>query len=94
MPEIMIDSDKLLAAGKTFDEAAVKIRAILDDLNRAVTDLEKGWSGATQQVFYKQYSDLKGYLEVFADTSAGVAKELGMLAEEMEKLDKADFKED
>lgn len=93
MGEILIDSDKLLAAGKSFSGAAEQIRAILEDLNRAVDDLEKGWAGATQQVFYKQYTDLRGYLEVFAETSAGVAKELNLLVEEMEKLDKADFKE-
>jgi uncharacterized protein YukE len=75
------------AAGH-FNKTTLDLQAVLNSTNEAAEELEKGWEGASNQVFYRQYQDLKMCLEVAMKLSGMVSKELNGMAERYTVIEK------
>lgn len=91
MPELVINPKQLRETASVFAKGTETLQALLKDLNETVEDLEKEWSGVSQETFYKQYQDLQKYLDAFAAISTNISKEMNAMADRFEKLDNADF---
>lgn len=90
MGEMRIETDKLLGAAREFQQAGKQLREILEGLNETVEGLERNWGGVTKEDFYRQYSDLRKYVEEFASISDAIAKEMRGLAEEVDRIENED----
>lgn len=94
MPEIIIDAAKMQEAAAKFGDTSDRLKAISEDLDETIQDLEGNWEGISKQAFYKHFLDLKKYLESFADLSASISKEMNTMADQINKLDSDDFELD
>ena len=91
MSELLINPKKLRETAHSFGSATDTLMTLLKGLNEAVEDIEKEWSGVSQQAFFKQYQDLQKYLDAFASISSNIAKEMNAMADRFEKLDNEEF---
>lgn len=88
MDELIIPSEELHVVAKEFSTASKESQAIIDRLDKATKNLEEKWAGATQQVFYKHYTDWQAHMRIYATLLNNIAQELHGLAERFEQIDK------
>lgn len=93
MTELVVNPEKLRKTAVTFGGATDTLMALLKNLNEAVEDLEKDWSGVSQEDFFKQYQDLQKYLEAFTKITSNITSEMNSMADHFEKLENKDFDE-
>ena len=87
MSEINLNPNELRAASVKFREAGKTFQTTLEELDKVTGELKSKWSGASQQVFYKQYSEMRNYIEGFTTISENIAKEMQAMADHIEKID-------
>lgn len=87
MTELLIQPDELRKSADEFSRAGKEIQAILTRLNDTTGELEKNWAGASQQIFFKQYLELRQYLEGFAGLLSNIQLEMQAMADRYESID-------
>jgi len=87
MTEIGLDPNDLRAAALKFEEAGKSFQTTLENLDKSTADLKNKWSGASQQVFYKQYEEMHGFMESLTALSENIAREMQAMADHIEKID-------
>lgn len=87
MSEITLNPDDLRGASTKFVEAGKTFLTTVEELDKVTGDLKSKWSGAAQQVFFKQYEEMRGVVEGFAALSENIAREMQAMAEHIEKID-------
>jgi WXG100 family type VII secretion target len=90
MSEILIHGDDLQQAASQFKSAGKKIATSQKDLDDAISSLEKKWSGASQQIFYRKYKDLHQAMEGMSALMNNIANELVAMADHMSNIDTKD----
>ena len=88
MADMLIQPDELRKAAAEFIHAGRDTTDILKRLDDTTSELEKQWAGATQQVFFKQYRDLRGYMEGFSALMENISREMNAMAERFEEEDR------
>ena len=91
MTQLKINPKKLRETAHTFGSATDSLITIIKDLNESVDDLEKEWEGVAKSVFFKEYKDLKKYLDGFSKLTSNIAREMNEMADQFEKLDNEEF---
>lgn len=79
MTELNIQPEKLLAASQEFKQSGTDIQNLLERLDKVTESLKSDWEGAAQQIFYKEYAELRPYL-------TGVAQALTEISDEMSAI--------
>lgn len=90
MSEIIIPGEELRQTAMQFKEAGSNTISTMKDLDHAILLLEKKWSGATQQVFYRKYKDLHQAMEGMSALMNNIAVEMTVMAERMNLIDSKD----
>lgn len=85
--EMMIQPDDLRGAAEQFDLAGKDLDGILKRLDETTGGLQDKWAGVSQQVFYKQYGELRQYMEGFAILLGHISVEMKAMAERFDKAD-------
>ena len=88
MSEMQIQPDELRQSAEEFNKAGKETQAILKRLDDSTGELEKKWAGAAQQIFFKQYKDLRQYMEAFSVLLGNVSLEMQAMADRYEKADR------
>ena len=87
MAEMTILPSDLRGAAEKFDQAGKDLAGILKTLDETTTDLKDKWEAASKQVFYKQYGEIRQYMEGMKILMGHVSKEMQAMAERFEKAD-------
>lgn len=87
MPELLLSPRDLHLAAEEFAKAHEEIQAILERLAATVVSLEDKWSGTSQQMFYKYYTEWQEHIEGFNHLLDVVTKEMHAMADRFEHLD-------
>jgi len=87
MGDLIIQPEELQKSAQAFKKASKDTSAILKKLDETTSSLENKWSGVTQQTFYKQYRELRQYMEGFAAMMTNIAQEMQAMADRFEKAD-------
>ena len=90
MAEILIHGDDLQQAAGQFKNASSNIKVSMKDLDKAISLLEKKWSGSTQQVFYRKYKDLHQAMEGLSALMNNIALEMSTMVERMNDIDSSE----
>jgi WXG100 family type VII secretion target len=88
--QIIIPDNELRQAAGQFTDASDSLGTSLEKIDRAISALEKSWSGATQQVFYRKYKDLHLAMEGMNALLRNIANEMNVMADRMNEIDTAD----
>lgn len=88
MSDITLQPDQLRQAADVFSGAGKDTQAILKKLDDATSELEKHWDGVNQQVFYKQYRELRQYMQGFSGLLANISTEMQAMAQRFEDADR------
>ena len=88
MSEMMIQPDSLRGGAEQFDLAGKDLDEILKRLDGVTGGLKEEWAGVSQQVFYKQYAELRQYMEAFTLLMGQISLEMNAMAERFEKADR------
>jgi WXG100 family type VII secretion target len=88
MSEMTVEPDELRKVAAEFIQAGKDTDAMLKKLDDATSELEKKWAGASQQTFFKQYKDLRVYLEAFSGIMGNINMEMLAMADRYEQADK------
>ncbi|NLB70855.1 MAG: WXG100 family type VII secretion target [Chloroflexi bacterium] len=81
MAELTIAPEKLVAAAADFEESGKSLTRVIESLDLTTTTLKEDWEGASQQLFYKQYTDIRQYLQGFAGLLDDISTEMKAMAE-------------
>ena len=81
MAELTIDPEKLVAAAADFEESGKSLTRVIESLDLTTTTLKEDWEGASQQLFYKQYTEIRQYLQGFAGLLDDISTEMKAMAE-------------
>ena len=87
MSDLLIQPETLIGAAEEFDQAGKDLLAILKKLDETTGNLKDEWEGAAQQVFYKQYLELRQYMEGFTILLGNISTEMSAMAERYDKAD-------
>jgi WXG100 family type VII secretion target len=87
MTSLKVRVEDLHVAAKEFGEASKESQATLLRMEKAMTTLESKWSGASQQVFYREYKEVKTVMGGMAILLKQIARELTVLADEYKRAD-------
>jgi WXG100 family type VII secretion target len=87
MAEMTIQPNDLRGAAEKFDQAGKDLDEILKTLDETTTDLKTKWEAASKQVFYKQYGEIRQYMEGMKFLITHVSKEMQAMAERFDKAD-------
>jgi WXG100 family type VII secretion target len=90
MSEILIHKEDLQQTASQFKNASSNILASMNELDNAISLLERKWSGSTQQIFYRKYKDLHQAMEGMNALMNNIAKEMNTMADRMNKIDTQD----
>lgn len=88
MDQLLIQPDELRKAAQEFTQASKDTAATLKRLDDATGELESKWAGVSQQVFYKQYTELRQYMAGFSALLTNIAREMNAMAERFEDADR------
>ncbi len=91
MPGILVDAEKMNETAEVFSGASDRLLGISKDLDEAIQNLQGNWEGISKQQFYKQFIDLKSYLDSFADLSSKISRQMHQMADEVNKIDEENF---
>lgn len=87
MAGLSIEPDKLVAAAAEFETSGKSLTEIVEKLDLTTTDLKADWEGAAQQVFYKQYIEIRQYLQGFAGILNDISSEMKAMVERYSDAD-------
>jgi WXG100 family type VII secretion target len=87
MSDLLIQPEMLTGAAEQFDQAGKDLQGILAKLDETTGGLKDQWEGAAQQVFYKQYVELRQYMEGFTILLGHISIEMNAMAERYDKAD-------
>lgn len=88
MNDMSLHTDELRQGAEEFSQAGKELQEIVKHLDETTQALERKWSGASQQVFYQQYGELRQYVDGFTVLLANISKEMHAIAERFEKADR------
>jgi len=88
MPELLLSPNDLHSAAEEFSKAHKELQTILERLSDTMASLEDKWSGTSQQMFYKYYTEWQTHIEGFNHLLDVAAKEMHAMADRFEHLDK------
>ena len=87
MNNLLIEPKMLENASEEFKQAGVDLQEILKKLDETTGGLKDQWEGAAQQTFYKQYKELRQYMEGFSILLGHISTEMNAMAERYSKAD-------
>ena len=87
MSEQILSVAKIRDAAKEFAHAGRDSQAIMKRLEKAVSKLEKEWSGVNQETFYTHYSEWRNLMQGHVVLLMRIAMEMQALAERYERAD-------
>jgi WXG100 family type VII secretion target len=87
MTDLLIQPEELYKSAQDFLKASKDLEMINKRLSRTTSNLEKKWAGASRQVFYKRYEELKQYMEGMSGLMKNISQEMQAMAERFEKAD-------
>lgn len=88
MSETTIQPDDMRGAAEEFNTAEKELAAVLKRLDTATGTLKGKWEGTSQQSFYKEYENLRKYMEAFGVLLTHISSEMIAMAERFEDADK------
>jgi WXG100 family type VII secretion target len=88
MDELIVPAEELHIVASEFSTASKESQVIIDRLGKVTKQLEEKWVGATQQAFYKHYTEWEAHMRIYATLLNNIADELHGLAERFEKIDR------
>ena len=87
MADLLVQPEELCKTAQEFLKASKELLTINKRLSESTGELEKKWAGATRQVFYKRYEELKQYMEGMSGLMKNISQELQAMAERYEHAD-------
>lgn len=87
MADLLIQPEELYKSAQDFLKASKDLQTINKRLSRSTSNLEKKWAGASRQVFYKRYEELKQYMEGMSGLMKNISQEMQAMAERFERAD-------
>ena len=87
MSEQILSVAKIRDAAKEFSRAGRDSQAIMKRLEKAVSKLEKEWSGVNQEMFYTHYTEWRNLMQGHVVLLMRIAMEMQALAERYERAD-------
>jgi WXG100 family type VII secretion target len=88
MSEFAVQPDELRRSAGDFDQAGKDIAEVIKKLDDSTGELEKKWEGASRQVFFKQYKQMRGYIEAISSLMANISTEMKAMADRYEEADR------
>lgn len=88
MTEFSVPTDELYEAAKEFDEVGKASQLLVERLERATSELEKKWSGAAKQVFFKNYKQWHQTMQGHIALLNSISREMNAMADRFEQADK------
>lgn len=87
MSEFFLQPDALRKSALDFDQAGKDLTVIVKSLDASTAGLEKQWQGVSRQLFFKQYQELRGYLEAFSSLTTQISNEMKAMADRYDEAD-------
>lgn len=87
MSEQILSVAKIQDAAKEFTRAGRDSQVIMKRLEKAISKLEKEWSGVSQEVFYNHYAEWQNLMQGHVALLMRIAMEMQALAERYERAD-------
>ena len=87
MAGLSLEPDKLIAAAEDFKDSGKSLNEIVEKLDLTTMNLKADWEGASQQIFYKQYTEIRQYLQGFASILEDISDELKAMVERYSEAD-------
>lgn len=87
MAGLSIEPEKLLAAAEDFETSSGSLAEIVEKLDLTTGNLKEDWDGAAKQVFYKQYTEIREYLQGFAGILKDISTEMKAMVERYSDAD-------
>ncbi len=87
MSELLLEPDELRKAAGTFNESKNSLAELTKKLDETTKALETKWVGVSQEVFFKQYKELRQYLEGFGLILGNISREMEAMADRFEQAD-------
>lgn len=87
MAGLSIEPEKLIAAAGDFESSSKSLTELVEKLDLTTSNLKADWEGAAQQVFYKQYSEIRQYLQGFAGILDDISAEMKAMVERYSDAD-------
>jgi WXG100 family type VII secretion target len=87
MTDLILQPEELYKSAHDFMKASKDLIAINKRLNDSTCNLEKKWAGATRQVFFKRFEELKQYMEGMSALTKNISQEMQAMAERFERAD-------
>jgi len=88
MTDLLIQPEELYKSAQDFIKASKDTQAIIKRLDQSTNGLEKKWTGVSQQLFFKQYQELRQYMQGFSELMKNISREMQAMAARFEKADK------
>ena len=88
MSEMIIQPDELRHAAEEFTRAGKDLEKVLKNLDDTTGNLKEHWRAASQQVFYKQFNEMRQYMEGMKILLDHISLEMQSMAEHFEEADK------
>jgi WXG100 family type VII secretion target len=88
MSDMLIQPDELNGAAEQFDQASKNLEEIVSKLDETTANLKDKWEAASQQVFFKQYSELRQYMDGMRLLLGHISLEMKAMAERFEQADR------
>ncbi len=87
MADLLIQPEALYKSAQDFLKASKELDAINKTLSGSTGGLQKKWEGASRQVFFKHYEELKQYMEGMSGLMKNISQEMQAMAERFEHAD-------
>jgi WXG100 family type VII secretion target len=87
MAELSIEPSKLIAAAEDFETSGKSLSEIVEKLDLTTGNLKDDWEGAAKQMFYKQYTEIRQYLQGFAGILNDISDEMKAMVERYSDAD-------
>lgn len=87
MAGISVQPEKLISAATDFEDSGKSITEIIEKLDLTTGNLKEDWEGVSQQIFYKQYKEIRQYMQAFAGILDEISDELKAMVERYSDAD-------
>jgi WXG100 family type VII secretion target len=87
MTDTQVQPEELYKSAQDFSKASKDLQAINKRLIRSTSNLENKWAGASRQVFYRRFEELKEYMEGMSSLMKNISQEMQAMAERFQKAD-------
>lgn len=88
MSDMLIQPDELNGAAEQFEQAGKNLEEIVSKLDETTANLKDKWEAASQQIFFKQYTELRQYLDGMRLLLGHISLEMKAMAERFEQADR------